>query len=823
MSLLVVLPFCKADQSRALALLDWIGELGGCHENDCLLVVDIDTPAATVHRVAHREFRNVSVIHTPFKLKNEKHPIGPNWMFETALKWLSRDKCVGAFLWLEPDAVPLRRGWLKEIGDEYTKSGMRILASVVSLNDPKYPKRIPSGVAVYPADAWSIYGKIQTNRGVAWDVQFADKVMPICQPSATIVSRLNHENAPMFVGRKEPHHGKNTLTLADIPATAALFHPNKDGTLIEQLKIKMRGRRSLFYHSGDLGDIIYSLITVRELGGGEFYLGPDNRTNMAVREKMTAGRAAQITPLIESQSYVHKAAFAEDMPDGVRYDLNQMRLLLREKRLDLQAGYNLARVYLEAFGLAHQNDQRAWLEVKPNKVAEVIVNRSTRYHNRAFHWGRIVKEYRGDIAFVGLPDEHKAFCAQYGPVPRIPTNDLLEAAQVIAGAKLFVGNQSCCYSIAEGLKKPAVLETCPGVSNTKFLRPDVIHDCTADTILPNIGQSQPVKLKPRQTLTIAGPVDNFTGIAREVCNLAGAAVAGKLPVALQPLLTIHRNGLPKAVEALLQKAVPRDGPRLLVCPFTWIPNNLRFGDTLMTMWESTRLDPEIVAQINARAARVIVPSQWCATVFSANGVVAPIHVIPLSVDTKVYTRATNVHLGTTIFGAAGRLAHGGKRKGIEDVIAAFRMAFPDVSEKVLLYLKLFKDCYIPKSDDPRVIVEDRTLSDSEMVSWYGAIDCFICASKAEGWGLHAHEAIALGVPVIAPKYSGLADIPISCSLDYKIVPASEGYLGHWCQPSVENLAELMRAIADRKLHLDVGDVSDWTPTNNLERILEVMR
>lgn len=236
MSIQVVLPFCKSDAIRAEALIDWIGEIGGCHEHSLILVADIGVDSTIIERKARSMFLEVSTIRPPFKLKNETHPIGPNWMFETTLKHLAKSKSETPFLWLEPDCVPMRRGWLAEIETEYKKAGMRIMAGVIALNDPRYPKTIPSGVAVYPADAWKIYGKLQTNRTVAWDIQFADSVKPICQPSATIASRLNHLNAPTFVERREPHHGKNAMMVSDIPATVSLFHPNKDGTLIKVLR-----------------------------------------------------------------------------------------------------------------------------------------------------------------------------------------------------------------------------------------------------------------------------------------------------------------------------------------------------------------------------------------------------------------------------------------------------------------------------------------------------------------------------------------------------------------------------------------------------------
>jgi hypothetical protein len=44
-------------------------------------------------------------------------------------------------------------------------------------------------------------------------------------------------------------------------------------------------------------------------------------------------------------------------------------------------------------------------------------------------------------------------------VPYYPVKNFKELADVIAGADLFMGNQSAAYSIAMGLGKSSVLET----------------------------------------------------------------------------------------------------------------------------------------------------------------------------------------------------------------------------------------------------------------------------------------------------------------------------------------------------------------------------
>lgn len=110
MSLLLVLPYCPADANQALRLLGWLQELGGCRHNKALLVADIKVPKQVQQQMnekAQQVFQSFHAITTPHNLPNEAWPVGPNWMFETALRHIGSRK-LGAFLWLEPDCVPMR-------------------------------------------------------------------------------------------------------------------------------------------------------------------------------------------------------------------------------------------------------------------------------------------------------------------------------------------------------------------------------------------------------------------------------------------------------------------------------------------------------------------------------------------------------------------------------------------------------------------------------------------------------------------------------------------------------------------------------------------
>jgi hypothetical protein len=66
------------------------------------------------------------------------------------------------------------------------------------------------------------------------------------------------------------------------------------------------------------------------------------------------------------------------------------------------------------------------------------------------------------------------------------TKDLYEAAQVIAGCELFVGNQSACFWLAEAMKKRIVLEVWPGGPNCLIKRDGVVNGWDRTVELPQL-------------------------------------------------------------------------------------------------------------------------------------------------------------------------------------------------------------------------------------------------------------------------------------------------------------------------------------------------
>jgi len=123
-----------------------------------------------------------------------------------------------------------------------------------------------------------------------------------------------------------------------------------------------------------------------------------------------------------------------------------------------------------------------WLTVEPNKVAQVVFSRAGAgrpahqvYQNSEFPWHRMWDAYHKDAVFIGSDEEHFAFSRICGHVPHYKTATLLDAARVIAGARVFVGNQTCTHAIAEALKVNIILEVWRAGPNCLVFRDGVRH------------------------------------------------------------------------------------------------------------------------------------------------------------------------------------------------------------------------------------------------------------------------------------------------------------------------------------------------------------
>jgi hypothetical protein len=210
------------DLGSAIQQLDWIAELGGFGAFGAVISVPHDLPKDLGQAIQARA-PSAELVCRPFRLSAEAWPVGPNWSFACVSQWCHDRQW--DFLLLEPDAVPLKRGWLEAIEREYRGCGRAFMGYH---EPPGVDHQMHlAGVAVYH---WEAYQRLHWHEfHRAWDVTLGPTLVAEAHQARTIQQVWGTPGAPP------------TFPLASdveriIRPEAALFHRNKDGTLIQRLR-----------------------------------------------------------------------------------------------------------------------------------------------------------------------------------------------------------------------------------------------------------------------------------------------------------------------------------------------------------------------------------------------------------------------------------------------------------------------------------------------------------------------------------------------------------------------------------------------------------
>jgi hypothetical protein len=215
-----------------------------------------------------------------------------------------------------------------------------------------------------------------------------------------------------------------------------------------------------YKHSGDMGDIIFSLPVIKALGKGTLYLDPEGGKEEQLvnwsqhsHTKLNALGITHLTRILHDQDYIEDIKLWKG--EVVTHNLDEFRRHVKYN--------NLSDSHLAAFGLDFKERDDPWITIPPKTLEgkKIIINRSCRYHGNYSFWEQQVSASVLEKAvFIGYKKEYEYFCYTFPhlKVDYYNVEDGYEIAQLISGCELFMGNQGFPHSLAEAMKKNLVNE-----------------------------------------------------------------------------------------------------------------------------------------------------------------------------------------------------------------------------------------------------------------------------------------------------------------------------------------------------------------------------
>lgn len=218
---------------------------------------------------------------------------------------------------------------------------------------------------------------------------------------------------------------------------------------------------------------------------------------------------------------------------------------------------------------------------------------------------------------------------------------------------------------------------------------------------------------------------------------------------------------------------------------------------LFTMWETDVLPHSFIRYL-PKYDQILVPCQHNVDLFSQHH--PNVKHVPLGVDTTFWTPQQRPRNDVFQFRAGGSLW---KRKGLDIVVKAFNeLNLPDA----VLRIKAAPHARdVPDNiESDKVFLDRQWMSLEDQRDWFNGADCFIAASRGEGFGLMPLQAISLGVPTILSMSSGQIQFGHLATTTIKCGKSQSETIGRWDEPNISELKEAMlwhynnRAEAEQK-------------------------
>ena len=229
---------------------------------------------------------------------------------------------------------------------------------------------------------------------------------------------------------------------------------------ILEIQKKIENNKELsFLHSGRLGDLIYSLATIKELSKShkcKLYVQiekPILGSHDSSRKVFINKRCGDlILPLLRNQDFLDVVNIYKDEKIDINLDLF--------RDIPISLSFYSSRWFSHICGI-NINVENTFLSVKPHELIKnkIIVGRSSRYRNAYINY-KFLRNTK-NLLCIGLEEEFQDSKKDINDLEFHECKDFLEMAEIIKASKFFIGNMSLQYIISEALKVPRLLEASP--------------------------------------------------------------------------------------------------------------------------------------------------------------------------------------------------------------------------------------------------------------------------------------------------------------------------------------------------------------------------
>ena len=230
-----------------------------------------------------------------------------------------------------------------------------------------------------------------------------------------------------------------------------------------QISKKLKLKKEInFLHSGHLGDIINSLPFIKEIAKRKkcnLLINLNKRINIDNINNLHPSKGfflkknsyEKLLPLLKVQPFLNKIDIYKNQNIDINLDLFR----------DLPINFNIdsVRWYLHITGINSNLNSPYLLKINKSKKFKncIVFMRSLRRQNKYIKF-KFLNKYK-NLIFIGLYNEYLDLKKQIKNLKFHNCKNFLEMAEIINASRLFIGNLSFGYTLAEGLKKPRLVES----------------------------------------------------------------------------------------------------------------------------------------------------------------------------------------------------------------------------------------------------------------------------------------------------------------------------------------------------------------------------